>query len=258
MVSDIPVFGPPTVTTIDAVATPGAVLNVEPFPEASVFFNPTGNHTVVFEVSPDSTNGTDGVWYGVVAQGLFQTGAATTANPTTTPVAYRVAVGSAKWLRVRVTTQTTAGAVVVTMVGTETGMITQVGISNVASTIPAPSPTAGAFSAQSFTASTTAKVAVKATAGTVGHLAAYNPNSTPVWLHVFNVASAGVTVGTTAPNLSYMIPAQDAAGNPGRLEIPFPEGLRLTTAITMAPWTTNTNSGGVAPTTGITLNVAYV
>lgn len=70
------------------------------------------NHGVVFEVSLNSTNGTDGNWYAVQAtrsdSGLIETGAAALAA--TPAFAWEINVNGFRWFRVRCTTHTSGTA----------------------------------------------------------------------------------------------------------------------------------------------------
>lgn len=97
--------------------------------------------------------------------------------------------------------------------------------------------------------------ACKTTAGDLMYVHVINVNSVDTWLQLFDAAAADVTVGTTTPKLSFLIPAgngTDAAGfteNFGNFPVHFE------TAITYACTTTATGSGD--PTTGLTVNLMY-
>ena len=74
-------------------------------------------------------------------------------------------------------------------------------------------------------------------------------------MQLFDLPTAGVTVGTTTPKQSYLIPAGDGT-NSGAFENDFgAEGMDFQIAITYACTTTATGSGD--PTTGLTVNLVY-
>ncbi len=109
--------------------------------------------------------------------------------------------------------------------------------------------TSGGWSVSSQTALTNTATAVKAAAGQFGGYMFYNPNSTVIYIQVFNVASGSVTLGTTTPTYVVPIPAAAAAN------IEFANGIAHSTAITIAATTTAT--GSAAPTTALTGFVIY-
>lgn len=96
--------------------------------------------------------------------------------------------------------------------------------------------TTGGWSVSSQTALTNTKIAVKASAGTFGGYQIWNPNTAVVHIQVFDVASAGVTLGSTTPTYVLSIPPQAA----GPWEVS--NGINHATAITLAATTTPTGS----------------
>jgi hypothetical protein len=104
--------------------------------------------------------------------------------------------------------------------------------------------TAGGWSVNSQTALTNTKVAVKATGGNFGGYMIYNPNASAIYIQMFDVASASVTLGTTTPTYVIPLPATAAAN------IEWSNGITHTTAITLAATTTPT--GSTAPGTSLT------
>lgn len=89
----------------------------------------------------------------------------------------------------------------------------------------------------------------KAAAGTLYNVDVINPNAAAAYVQLFNVAAGGVTVGVTAPNYVLFVPPQGAAS------IIYSTPLGFGTAITYACTTTAT--GGVDPTAGLTVSMAY-
>lgn len=72
----------------------------------------------------------------------------------------------------------------------------------------------------------------------------YNPNSSVIYIQVFNVVSGSVILGTTTPTYVIPIPAAGAAN------VEFANGIAHATAISVAATTTAT--GSAAPTTALT------
>lgn len=92
-------------------------------------------------------------------------------------------------------------------------------------------------------------VAVKASAGNIYGYHIYNPNSSDIYIHVYNIAQGSVTVGTSSRTISMVVPAL------GVLDAVFPMPLGFSTAITVAATTTLT--GNTAPGTGLVTNIYY-
>lgn len=91
---------------------------------------------------------------------------------------------------------------------------------------------------------------VKGSSGRIHKLVIYNPNTSIVWLQIFNAVPANVTLGTTTPLQSYPILAS------GVFEDFFEFGDAHNTAISIAVTTTVT--GATAPTNGIVVNLGYI
>jgi len=103
--------------------------------------------------------------------------------------------------------------------------------------------TTGGWSVKSLVALSNTKTAVKAGVGTMGGYMFYNPNSSVVYLQVWNVAIGSVTVGTTTP--TYVIPIPATAG----ANVEFTNGINHSTEINIAVTTTAT--GSTAPSTAV-------
>jgi hypothetical protein len=150
--------------------------------------------------------------------------------------------------------QTGNGVLIGAVQGTETAgvgaTISKVGIQGCATCVPVPVTgssaallgTANGWTAFLASALGTTVKAVKASAGQLGMLQCYNPNSAQVYVQVFNLASGSVTLGTTTPALFVAIAPLSTGGyalsNPG---------INFSTAISIAATTTPT--GSTAPTT---------
>lgn len=102
------------------------------------------------------------------------------------------------------------------------------------------------------TALSNTAVAVKSSAGNLYYYHVYNTNSSDCFLQFYNVAQGSVTVGTTTPDLTFVIP-----GGGGVLDGSFDSSpFSFSTAITIAATTTIT--GGTAPGTGFLVALGYV
>jgi hypothetical protein len=171
---------------------------------------------VTFEGSLNSTNGTDGSWFGVQAvRSNANTIETTTGNLSAAPAyAWELSVNALKWFRVRATAFT-SGTQTWTFVpgtyatepipaaqisGTQpvSGTLTSAGTTT---NTPA-TPTADNYNS----AATTNARTIKATAGTVYNIVASNANAAVRYLKLYNTATAP-TVGTTVPVLTIAIPA---------------------------------------------------
>lgn len=89
---------------------------------------------------------------------------------------------------------------------------------------------------------------LKASMGWLSGLHVQNPNAADAWLHFYDLAAGSVTVGTTTPKLSFVVPANGAYAEE------FDE-IAFETALTYAASTTAT--GGTDPTTGLVGNLFY-
>lgn len=132
----------------------------------------------------------------------------------------------------------------VTIASDSTGQIALAAGSNTIGAVTLLPTSTGGWSVNSQTALTNTKVAVKASAGTFGGYMVYNPNASVTYIQVFDVASASVTLGTTAPTYVIPIPAAAAAN------VEFTLGINHTTAITLAATTAATGSS--APASSLT------
>lgn len=93
--------------------------------------------------------------------------------------------------------------------------------------------------------------AVKASAGQMYSLEAWNNASSVMFLHFYNATVASVTVGTTTPDWTFAVPANSG------LTQNWPHGLAFGTAITVAATTTVGGSSGPAANE-VGINVGYL
>lgn len=98
---------------------------------------------------------------------------------------------------------------------------------------------------------------IKATAGQLFSITAFNTTATPLYLKFYNATAASVTVGTTTPVLTYMVPANadsDGAGFIWNNEI----GFAFSTAMTVACTTgIADNDTGAPSANACIINVGY-
>ena len=96
---------------------------------------------------------------------------------------------------------------------------------------------------------------VVAKAGQIHYIHVVNPNSVDTYLQLFDVAAASVTVGTTTPKLSFLVPAGNGTDSGGFTENFGEFPIHFENFVTYACTTTATGSGD--PTTGLTVNIMY-
>jgi len=97
--------------------------------------------------------------------------------------------------------------------------------------------------------------AIKTTRGKLIALEVSNSNSADAFIQLFDATVANVTVGTTTPNQSFLVPAGDGTVA-GAVDKIFTIPVTFINAITFACTTTATGNGD--PTTGLVVNAIYV
>lgn len=223
-------------------------------------------HNVTFEGSIDSTNGTDGNWFGIqVIRSNANTIELTSGVLAATPAyAWEASVNGLSFIRVRATAHTSGTATwnfqrgsyatepipAAQISGTQpvSGTLTSAGTTTA-------TPATGTTYNVVTTASTNAAV-VKASAGNLYELTISNPTATAAYIKLYNKATAP-TVGTDVPVLTIAIPAT-AAGvgeksfNFGAVGKRFATGIGI--AVTAAAAATDT---GVA-VAGVQINATYI
>ena len=94
---------------------------------------------------------------------------------------------------------------------------------------------------------------VKVSTGRVYSITIINPNATPVYLKLYNSLIAGITVGTTAAQKVYAVPA-----NGSLLIEPQLIGTNFSTAISTLVTTGFLDSSNTAPATGVYVEIQYL
>lgn len=90
--------------------------------------------------------------------------------------------------------------------------------------------------------------------GILWSLEVSNPNAEDAFFQLFDLATGDVTVGTTTPRLSLIVPAGDGTKS-GAMDKTFIHGTEFNIAITYACTTTAIGNGD--PTTGLVVNAWY-
>lgn len=213
------------------------VVNVERASNITISMVATSlvGHNISFEYSNNSTDGTDGNWYGVqVVRSNANTVETTSGVLATTPTyGWEASVNAYKWFRVRATAHTSGTAAYTMRPGsyaTEPIPAVQVtGTQPVSGTVTANQGTLVTPTASNInSAATTNAASVKASAGTVYSITVSNTAASPRYVKLYNKASAP-TVGTDVPVLTIPVPAG------GVVNVPFgTTGHRLATGIALA------------------------
>lgn len=201
---------------------------------------PIAAGTFVIEGSLDSTDGTDGAWFTVNAvrsnASQVDTGPLTLAAlaaATGNVYAHLANVASINWLRVRNTVNVTASAsaqftIQRTAYASEPVPASQVvGTQPVSGTVTASiqPATTGVQNYSAVTTASTNAANIKNTAGSLSALVLSNPTATPVFVKIYDKATAP-TVGTDIPKMTVPVPASSCVAlNFGTL------GMRLTAGI---------------------------
>lgn len=95
-------------------------------------------------------------------------------------------------------------------------------------------------------------VAVKASAGTLHYIEVDNSaNAAVTYTKLWNATTGSVTVGTTAPDWVYMVPASV------KIPFPVPGGVAFATALTVASLTTGGTAGTTAPSSAAIVRIIY-
>lgn len=219
--------GQPALTTgtLGALSAISAIAS-DGFSDALFYFSGTTVQTVTFEQSPDSTDGTNGTWYPVLATNQGSNTAAASTAALTGVHTYRVSAPGAAWVHAK-TTAFTSGSSAVQMVITTAMAQSQVTTTPSATTAisgslttlttlttitngvkSAVNTTAGG--ATSFTlisaATTNGTLIGTAAARTLYGIQAFNNGAAVAYVKVYAKATAP-TVGTDTPVMTLAIPA---------------------------------------------------
>lgn len=222
--------------------------------------------TFVFEGSIDSTNGTDGTWFGIQAvrsnANTIETSIALAGITAGTAYAasWEASVNGYSWMRLRCTVAVTAsasaqwtiqrGSYATEPIPAAQATATQ-GISGTVTATPA---TGTPYSLT--TAASTNAAAIKASAGTLFELTVSNPTATAAYLKLYNKATAP-TVGTDVPVLTVTVPATSATAPPVVLNLGA-IGKRFSTGIAIAVTAAAIATDTAATVAGIQIHGTYI
>lgn len=186
-------------------------------------------HNATFEYSNNSTNGTDGNWYGVqVVRSNANTVETTTGVLAATPVyGWEASVNGYKWFRVRATAHTSGTAAYILQPGayaTEPIPASQVtGTQPVSGTVTVTAgtvnPVVPATPYFLNSAATTNGALILTGTSNVSSFYATNEGATAAYIKLYNKATAP-TVGTDVPEMTIPVPAA-VSGVPGVATIPI-------------------------------------
>jgi hypothetical protein len=99
--------------------------------------------------------------------------------------------------------------------------------------------------------------AVMSVGGYLIWLEVSNPNTADAFLQLFDVAVGNVTVGSTSPKMSLLVPAGASATVRGAMDKDFDSHpVKFGTAMTYACTTTPT--GNTNPSSALTINIGYI
>ena len=218
----------------------------------SVGFHPSGERltgTAEFEVSHDGS----APWHSIDLANITNNTVVSSVDLTTAAKAWQMYVGGFHSFRVRLSVAMT-GTGSVTFHVVPTAFACEPAVS-VGGTVTSNQGSANAtpWNIQSFPGTTggltpitgtigATATAVKASAGQIYHYYIFNPNVYTVYCQLFDVAAASVTLGNTAPTLSFGIPA----GLGCNCSIPC--GMAFATAIAVAFTTGRATNGAPAST----------
>ena len=182
-------------------------------------------HNATFEYSNNSTNGTDGNWYGVqVVRSNANTVETTTGVLAATPVyGWEASVNGYKWFRVRATAHTSGTASYILQPGayaTEPIPAAQVTATQpVSVTAGTVNPVVPATPYFLNSAATTNGALILTGTSNVSSFYATNEGATAAYIKLYNKATAP-TVGTDVPEMTIPVPAA-VSGVPGVATIPI-------------------------------------
>ena len=98
---------------------------------------------------------------------------------------------------------------------------------------------------------------VKATAGTIYHIAAFNTTAAPLYLKLYNLTAANTTVGTSTPTHTYVIPGNADSDGAGFM-LDVSKGIKFDTAISAAVTTGVADADTGAPSANAAIvNIQY-
>ena len=99
------------------------------------------------------------------------------------------------------------------------------------------------------------KVEVKSSSGKIYWIHVMNLRASKLYLQIFNKTSAGVTVGTTIPDMQFVLPTQGDTNGAG-FTLSVSSGISMGTGIVVA-CTTDSEGNSATSTNDCSINVGY-
>jgi hypothetical protein len=243
----VPLSGASTAGSLVALASPGGASAWV----ASITGTLSG--TYYFEISINSTNGTDGTWINVNGRQTGLSSVITVSDYKTTLTGeFRGSPAGAKYFRVRNVGGSGLATTVTIGMGTGTGPVflyssIPSGTNTIGAVASAASILGGYIPGHILSAATTNATSIKGSPGTLGYLTASNVNAAPRYVKLYDKASAP-TVGTDTPVATFIIPGNTAGAGTNVL-LPS-QGIKFSVGIALAITVEATDSG----TTAVALN----
>ena len=242
----------PASGTIDTVTTVGTVTNLAQMNGAAITMGNGASGTGVQRVTIASdTTGVlsiddNGGSLTVDNGGTFATQAVCT-NAGTFAVQSTLQAGTAAFGKLSANDGVDIGDVDVTSISAGSNLVGDVGLSG--------ARTSGGTTMYRNIDVDETEDAVKASAGQLYFIQCTNIDATPIYLHFYNAGTGSVTVGSTTPDLTFLVPSQGDANGAGFV-LSIPNGIAFSTAITVAATTTVGGSSGPAANE-VLLNIGF-
>jgi hypothetical protein len=213
----------------------------------------------VFEGSIDSTDGTDGTWFGLQAvrsnANTIETGSGTLTLTAASGQTYswELSVNAVKWFRIRCTTAVTASAVATWTAlrgsyATEPAPAVQPHAITGSVAVTMPTGTNYALT----TAATTNAAVIKASSGNLFEVSVFNPTAAVIYAKLYNKTTAP-TVGTDVPILVVPVPVN------GNVSIEFGNiGKRFSSGIAIAATAGPLSTDTAAIAAGALISATYI
>lgn len=144
-----------------------------------------------------------------------------------------------------------AASLPVVVASNQTSIPVTVGNSSLNTNAPSLSVSSTAVGTARFTGLTSTATQIKSTVTRLHYFDVYNPNTSVVFLNIYNALAANVTVGTTLPIWTISIPAGASRSDY------LPNSMNLSTAFTVAAVMT-TSTGSTAPTSALLGSFMYI
>lgn len=212
-------------------------------------FSGTYNFSGIFEASMDSTNGTDGTWFPFDVAAVNSPTTATSHSTVNGVQAYEASCHSVKMVRFRLTAFTSAATHRVAIGGNNAAIEPSPRVQLAGSPIVS-SPAGTPFVVNSTAGSNL--TSVKASAGNLFEVQISNPTATPIYVKLYNKASAPV-VASDVPVVTEPVPA-----NSSIQRVYGQNGKRFSVGIALAATGAIGDTDATAAVVGVHIHGTYV